>query len=74
VGGAQAARRGRARDRARGAEAAVRLLERACREPCDEAALQLALGRAYRLVGRLDDASAALESASRGVASRARAR
>ena len=49
---------------ARGApEAAVRLLERARREPCDEPGLQLALGRAYRLVGRLDDASAALESA-----------
>ena len=60
---------------ARGApEAAVRLLERARREPCDEAALQLALGRAYRLVGRLGDASAALELGPRGVASRARAR
>ena len=46
---------------ARGApEAAVRLLERARREPCDETALQLALGRAYRLVGRLGDASDAL--------------
>ena len=31
----------------------MRLLERARREPCDEPALQLALGRAYRLVGRL---------------------
>ena len=49
---------------ARGApEAAVRLLERARREPCDEPALQLALGRAYRLVGRLGEASAVLELA-----------
>jgi DNA-binding CsgD family transcriptional regulator/tetratricopeptide (TPR) repeat protein len=49
---------------ARGApEAAVRLLERARREPCDEPALELALGRAYRLIGRLGDAALALELA-----------
>jgi tetratricopeptide (TPR) repeat protein len=49
---------------ARGApEAAVRLLERACREPSDEPGLHLALGRAYRLVGRMGDAAAELETA-----------
>ena len=49
---------------ARGApEAAVRLLERARREPCDEPGLVLALGRAYRLVGRLGDAAVALDLA-----------
>ena len=49
---------------ARGApEAAVRLLERAAREPFDAPALHVALGRAYRLVGRLGEASAELETA-----------
>jgi DNA-binding CsgD family transcriptional regulator/tetratricopeptide (TPR) repeat protein len=41
----------------------VRLLERARREPCQEPALALALGRAYRLMGRLPSAVAELEAA-----------
>lgn len=44
-------------------EIAVRLLERARREPCQEPALALALGRAYRLMGRLPSAVAELEAA-----------
>ena len=53
---------------ARGApETAVRLLERARREPCDELALRVALGRAYRLKGRLADAAEALGSALRAL-------
>jgi DNA-binding CsgD family transcriptional regulator/tetratricopeptide (TPR) repeat protein len=58
---------------ARGApEAAVRLLERAAREPFDAPALHLALGRAYRLVGRLGEASAELETALAATSGEAR--